>query len=67
MNDPQELVGNQDATITLHFSKLKDSDDLGDSNFLVGGRAYFEANVHALQTYKFTTKGFFDQEGYVEP
>lgn len=28
---------------------------------------YFEANVFGYHTYSFTTKGFFDKEGYVEP
>ena len=34
---------------------------------MVGGRAYFEANLFGYQTSSFTTKGFFDQLGYEEP
>jgi phosphotransferase system glucose/maltose/N-acetylglucosamine-specific IIC component len=34
---------------------------------VVGGRAYFEANVFGFHTQQFTTKGFFDKANYVEP
>lgn len=67
IKDPQVLVGNAEATITVDFSKLESSDGSGDSYFVVGGRAYFEANVFGKSLSSFTTKGFFDKEGYVEP
>ena len=34
---------------------------------MVGGRTYFEATVFGPDTSSFTTKGFFDKEGYEEP
>ena len=50
----------------LDFSKLEESDATGNSKFVVGGRAYFEANLFGYHTSSFTTKGFFDKEGFVE-
>ncbi len=35
--------------------------------YIAGGRAYFEADVFATDISSFTTKGFFDKLGYVEP
>ena len=67
ITDPQVVVGAKPATIELDFSALLESDNDGLSNYIVGGRAYFEANLFGYQTASFTTKGFFDQAGYVEP
>jgi len=61
------MVGVKPATIELDFAALLESDSQGLSQYIVGGRAYFEANLFGYQTASFTTKGFFDQEGYVEP
>lgn len=40
---------------------------MGASRFVNGGRVFFEANIFGYHTSSFTTKGFFDKEGYVEP
>lgn len=34
---------------------------------MVGGRAYFEISIYGNNILSFTTKGFWDQLGYVEP
>lgn len=54
------MAGVKPATIELDFSALLESDREGLSNYIVGGRAYFEANLFGYQTASFTTKGFFD-------
>ena len=54
--------------ITIDFPSLLSSDQKGDSYYVVGGRAYFEANTYSgglVNSYTF--KGFFDQANYVEP
>lgn len=51
----------------IDFGALLESDEAGLSQFVVGGRVYFEANLFGYQTSSFTTKGFFDQLGYEEP
>jgi hypothetical protein len=51
----------------IDFRKLEESDVRGDSYYVVGGRAYFEADVLGLYVTSFTSKGFFDKLGYVEP
>lgn len=67
VTDPEVITGLKEASIELDFSKLEESDEKGVSKFVNGGRVYFEANVFGYHTYSFTTKGFFDKEGYVEP
>jgi hypothetical protein len=44
---------------------LRDQDN--GSKFEVGGRMYFEVHAFAMGFISFTTNGFFDKEGYVEP
>ena len=61
------LVGLKNASIEVDFPGLMESDAAGHSRFINGGRVYFEANLFGYQTFSFTTKGFFDQLGYVEP
>lgn len=67
IDDPDVIVGLKPASIELDFAALMQSDTEGNSRFVNGGRAYFEANVFGFQTSSFTTKGFFDQLGYEEP
>jgi hypothetical protein len=67
ITDPEVMVGLKNASIELDFKALVESDEAGFSRFINGGRVYFEANVFGYQTSSFTTKGFFDQLGYVEP
>jgi len=61
------LTGLKENSIELDFSKLEQSDSTGASRFVNGGRVFFEANIFGYHTYSFTTKGFFDKEGYEEP
>lgn len=67
MTDPEVIAGLREHSLELDFSKLVASDATGESRFINGGRVYFEANIFGYHTSSFTTKGFFDQEGYVEP
>jgi len=49
---------------------LQEDDASGASRFIVGGRTYFEASVFGNTpgtVNSFTFRGFFDEEGYVEP
>ena len=55
------------ATIEVDFTKVEDSDEKGDSYYVVGGRTYFEAHIFGDNVSSFTYKGFFDKAGYVEP
>jgi hypothetical protein len=61
------LTGLKENSIELDFSKLEESDSKKASSYVNGGRVFFEANIFGYHTYSFTTKGFFDKEGYVEP
>lgn len=67
IDDPSVMVGLKEASIELDFAALLESDEKELTRFVNGGRVYFEANVFGYQTSSFTTKGFFDQEGYEEP
>ena len=67
VTDADVLTGQKEQSIELDFSKLEESDAAGETRFIVGGRAYFEANLFGYHTSSFTTKGFFDKLGYVEP
>jgi len=40
---------------------------MGNSKYVAGGRTYFEVSSLASNIVFFTTKGFFDKLGYVEP
>ena len=42
------MTGQKEGNITIDFKKLEDSDQKGDSYYVVGGRAYFEADVLGL-------------------
>jgi len=53
--------------LEIDFRQITAKDATGDSRYVVGGRAYFEAAIQGLNFQSFTYKGFFDQEGYVEP
>lgn len=51
----------------MDFRQIVQSDQSGDSNYVVGGRAYFEGSIFGLNLNSFTYKGFFDEQGYQEP
>lgn len=38
-----------------------------NSQYVMGGRMFFEASVSGDSYISFVTNGFLDQEGYVEP
>ena len=65
--DPEILAGNKPGTLPIDFRQITAADSTGDSKYVVGGRAYFEASIFGDGISSFTYKGFFDQEGYVEP
>ena len=67
IDDANVLNGLAPGSIEIDFNKLEDADATGESKFVVGGRAYFEANLFGTNLSSFVTKGFFDKEGYVEP
>lgn len=67
VNDPLMLTGQSEGSLMINFTKLEESDSTGDSYYVVGGRAYFEADVLGNYVTSFTSKGFFDKLGYVEP
>ena len=53
--------------VVVDFTKIMDSDERGESRYVVGGRTYFEASIFGTNYNSFTYKGFFDQKGYTEP
>jgi phosphotransferase system glucose/maltose/N-acetylglucosamine-specific IIC component len=61
------ITGLKEGKITIDFTKLEESDARGESHYVAGGRAYFEADVLGFGVTSFTAKGFFDKLGYVEP
>lgn len=61
------MTGQTEGNLTINFSELEESDQKGESHFIPGGRAYFEADVFGKAVSSFTAKGFFDKLGYVEP
>lgn len=61
------MTGQKENSIELDFSKLEQSDATGTSKYINGGRVYFEANIFGYHTSSFTTRGFFDKLGFVEP
>ena len=67
IDDPEILAGNKPGTLSIDFRQITAADATGDSKYVVGGRAYFEASIFGVGLSSFTYKGFFDQDGYVEP
>ena len=60
-------MGTEEYFVDVNFTVIEDSDRNGSSRYVVGGRTYFEANAIGDNVNSFTTKGFFDKLGYVEP
>jgi len=65
--DAQVIAGLTENTIEIDFAELTKTDREKTTAFEVAGRVYFEATVFAPGYSSFTTNGFFDREGYVEP
>ena len=61
------LDGTEPGYVDIDLSMLLDSDERGESRYVVGGRTYFEASIFGQNYHSFTYKGFFDQAGYTEP
>ena len=57
----------KNGTIDIDFRQLEESDSKTGSKYVVGGRTYWEARIAGTDKKSFTTKGFFDKAGYVEP
>ena len=53
--------------MSLNFTKYEESDALGNSLFVAGGRIYFESEVFYSTVDSIIGKGFFDKLGFVEP
>ena len=60
IDDPLILSGDKEGQVNIDFSKLTESDALGESQYIVGGRLYYEADVIGYRISSFTGKGFFD-------
>lgn len=67
IDDPQVFAGLKEANITVDLSKLEKSDRNNDTNYVNGGRAYFEAEVLGFKISSFSARGFIDKLGYEEP
>jgi len=65
--DPAIIAGTKDGEILIDFTKMTDADKTKESKYEVGGRLFYEAHAFATGFTSFTTNGFFDREGYVEP
>ena len=66
VTDSEVIVGNREGVIDIDFNKMTER-DLNGTKFEVGGRMFFEAHVFGIGLTSFTTNGFVDKEGYVEP
>ena len=63
--DADVMAGTKNMTINLDFNSLLEQDSAGVSHYVVGGRVFYEIYVFGENTLYFTTRGFFDQLGYV--
>ena len=54
------MTGAKEQTIEIDFSSLATSDKEGGTNFIQGGRVYYEAFLFGYHINSFTSKGFFD-------
>jgi hypothetical protein len=67
IEDPLVLAGVKEGSINIDFSKLEVSDKNNGTQFVNGGRAFFEAEVLGFKISSFTARGFFDKLNYEEP
>lgn len=65
--DSAVMAGTQPMSVELNFNDLLSQDASGETYYVVGGRVYYEATVSGVNTNTFITRGFFDQQGYVQP
>lgn len=66
-SDPEIVAGLKEGSITVDFKNMTESDATKGSKYEVGGRVFYEAHAFAIGCTSFTTNGFFDRLGYVEP
>lgn len=67
MVDDQVISGKQKGKITVDLAKMVRKDQNMNSQYVMGGRMFFEASVSGDSYISFVTNGFVDQEGYIEP
>jgi hypothetical protein len=67
IDDPLVLAGVKEASVNVDLSKLELSDRTNGSFFVVGGRAYYEAEVMGYKISSFTSRGVLDKLNYKEP
>jgi len=56
-----------EGNISIDFSRVTNRDKNNGTKFEVAGRLYFETHAYGPGYNSFTTNGFLDKEGYVEP
>ena len=61
------IAGLAPQKLEIDFNKMTQRDQTNGTRFEVAGRMYWEAHVFGSGYNSFTTNGFFDKEGYVEP
>ena len=61
------ISGKQKGNITVDLAKMVRKDQNMNSQYVMGGRMFFEASVSGDSYISFVTNGFLDEEGYVEP
>ena len=61
------MAGLKEASINVDLSRLEISDRSNGSLFVVGGRAYYEAEVMGYKISSFTSRGMLDKLNYKEP
>ena len=61
------MAGLKEASINVDLSRLEISDRTNGSLFVVGGRAYYEAEVMGYKISSFTSRGMLDKLNYKEP
>ena len=67
MVDDQVISGKQKGKITVDLAQMVRKDQNMNSQYVMGGRMFFEASVSGDSYISFVTNGFVDQEGYIEP
>lgn len=67
IKDADIIVGNKEGEIEVDFAKATNSDAKNKTQYIVGGRLFWETHVFGNYFVSYTTNGFFDQKDYKEP
>jgi hypothetical protein len=67
IKDADIIVGNKEGEIEVDFSEATKSDKQKKTQYIVGGRLFWETHVFGNYFISYTTNGFFDQKDYQEP